>query len=259
MVTAPDIASKARAGQFVLLMVSEVGERIPLTIVDRDEKAGTITLIAQEIGLTTKLLGKLEVGESLYSLVGPLGHATPIKNYGQVILVGGGVGIAEIFPIAKAMKAAGNEVITIIGSRTKELLILENELKEVSTELHIATDDGTAGVKGFTTSILDSQLKPQTSNLVFAVGPIPMMAKVAEVTKKYNVKTIVSLNSLMIDGSGMCGGCRVSIKEEVKFTCVDGPEFDAQQVDWQELANRSKTYTEQEKHICKLTFPNQKN
>jgi ferredoxin--NADP+ reductase len=253
----PHIASKARAGQFVVLMVAECGERIPLTIVGKDEKNRTITLIFQELGLTTKLLGRLNMGDSLYAITGPLGHATEIKNYGKVILVGGGVGIAEIYPLANALKEKGNHLTAILGARTKELIILEAELKAVSDELFIATDDGSYGKKGFTTDILKELLtnnKQQTANcgLVYAVGPIPMMKKVSSVTKEFNLKTVVSLNSLMVDATGMCGGCRVTVGSEVKFTCVDGPEFDAHLIDWDELEKRNRIYEDKEKHICKL-------
>ena len=256
-IKAPLIASKAKPGQFVVLMVSEKGERIPLTVVDTGAGSGNVTLIFQELGLTTKLLGKLKEGDSLYSLVGPLGHATEIQKYGTVVLIGGGVGIAEIYPVAKAMKAAGNNVITIIGARTKELLILEKELKSVSSELHIATDDGSYGTKGFVTDILKKLLnhRPSTDDhrLVYAVGPIPMMKAVANATKNSEMKTIVSLNALMVDGTGMCGCCRVTVGGKVKFSCVDGPEFDGHLVDWEELDKRSRIYTEKEKHICKLS------
>ncbi|MCX5716422.1 MAG: sulfide/dihydroorotate dehydrogenase-like FAD/NAD-binding protein [Candidatus Omnitrophica bacterium] len=258
-ILSPDIARKARPGQFIALMVNEKGERIPLTIVDATQT--TITLIFQEAGLSTRLLGKLNVGDSLYSLVGPLGHATEIKNYGSVILVGGGVGIAEIYPVAKALKKAGNHVTTILGARTKELLILEKKLASVSDELHITTDDGSYGKKGFVTDVLKELLThtPKTlgtygpTALVYAVGPIPMMKRVAMVTKDSNVKTIVSLNAIMIDATGMCGCCRVSVDGKVKFSCIDGPEFDGHLVDWTELEKRTKVYTQQEKHICNLS------
>ncbi|MBL7158149.1 MAG: sulfide/dihydroorotate dehydrogenase-like FAD/NAD-binding protein [Candidatus Omnitrophica bacterium] len=253
-IEAPLIASKARPGQFVVLMVKKEGERIPLTVAASDEKEGRITLIFQELGLTTKLLGKAEEGDSLYSLVGPLGHATEIKKYGSVILIGGGVGIAEVYPVAKAMSAvAGNKVITIIGARTKGLLILEEELRAVSSELHVATDDGSYGTKGFVTDILAYSLKLKAYSLVYAVGPIPMMKAVANATKNSGIKTTVSLNALMVDGTGMCGSCRVTVDGKVKFSCVDGPEFDAHLVDWDELDKRSRIYVEKEKHICKLS------
>ncbi len=249
-VSSGEIAAKAKAGQFIVLMVSEKGERIPLTVVDADKEKGAITLIFQEVGLTTKLLGKLNIGDSLYALVGPLGHATEIKNYGKVILAGGGVGIAEIYPVAKALKAVGNHITAILGARTKEVLILEQELKSASDEIYIMTDDGSYGRKGFTTDILNELLSKENYNLVYAVGPIPMMKKVSEVTSEFNTKTIVSLNALMIDASGMCGGCRVNVAGEVKFSCVDGPEFDASAIDWQELEKRNKIYLDKEKHIC---------
>ncbi len=250
------IVQKARPGQFVSVMVSEIGERIPLTIVDKNEIQGTITLIFQEVGLTTKLLGKLNPGDSLYALVGPLGHATEIKNYGRVILAGGGVGIAEIYPVAKSLKEAGNEIIIILGVRTRELLILEKELKEISDEFYATTDDGSYGKRGFVTDILEELLTiryPLNSiQLIYAVGPIPMMKKVAQVTKTHNIKTIVSLNALMVDATGMCGCCRVTIGGETKFSCVDGPEFEAHLVDWDELEKRNRIYIDKEKHICNL-------
>jgi len=265
------IALKAKPGQFVVLMVKKEGERIPLTVVSSDKKEGRITLIFQELGFTTKLLGKAEEGDSLYSLVGPLGHATEIKKYGRVILIGGGVGIAEIYPVAKAMSAvggsasggrdAGNKVITIIGARTKGLLILEEELRAVSSGLHVATDDGSYGTKGFVTDVLkgilnvpkDERTKGRKDELVYAVGPIPMMRAVSNTTKPFEIKTMVSLNALMVDGTGMCGSCRVTVDGKVKFSCVDGPEFDAHLVDWDELDKRSRIYLEKEKHICKLS------
>ena len=253
-VVAPEIAVKAKAGEFVMVMVSEVGERIPLTVVASDRSKGTITLIFQEMGLTTKLLGRLDSGDSLYALTGPLGHATELKKYGKVILVGGGVGIAEIYPVAKGFKEAGNQVSTILGARNKSLLILEEELKSQSDDFYIVTDDGSSGKKGFTTDILRELLGGGKFDLVYAVGPIPMMAKVSDITKASGVKTIVSLNALMVDATGMCGCCRVSIAGELKFSCVDGPEFDAGLVDWEELARRNQVYFEKEKHICKLNI-----
>jgi ferredoxin--NADP+ reductase len=251
-VFSPDVASKVTPGQFVVLMVSEEGERIPLTVVDADKAAGTITLIFQEMGLTTRLLNRLKPGDSLYALVGPLGHSTQIKDYGRVILVGGGVGIAEILPVAKAFKEAKNHVTTIIGARTKELLILENELKAVSDEFYVTTDDGSYARKGFTTDVLAELLAERKYGLVYSVGPIPMMRKVADVTRPSATKTLVSLNALMIDATGMCGVCRVTVAGEVRFTCVDGPEFDGHLVDWDELTKRNRVYEEKERHICKL-------
>ncbi len=251
-VYSPEIARRALAGQFVALMVSEQGERVPLTIVNKDPARGSITLIFQEAGLTTRLLSRLKTGDSLYALVGPLGHPTEIKKYGKVIMVGGGVGIAEVYPVAKALKEAGNEVISILGSRTKGLLILEPEMKQASSQLYIMTDDGSYGKKGFTTEALIELLKKDKYDLIYCVGPMPMMKMVAAITKDYNVRTIVSLNALMVDATGMCGCCRVSVGGSVKFSCVDGPDFDAHLVDWDELENRNKAYEEQEKHTCKL-------
>lgn len=255
-VRSPLIAAKARPGQFVVLIIDEKGERIPLTAVEANGDSGTITLIFQEVGATTKLLGKLKPGDSLYALTGPLGRATEIKNYGKVILIGGGVGIAEIYPAAKAFKAAGNNVTAIIGARTKKLLILEKELKEACDELHITTDDGSYGRKGFTTDVLkellDYSLKLKAYSLIYAVGPIPMMKLVSSVTKKFDVKTLISLNSLMVDASGMCGCCRVNVGGESKFTCVDGPEFNAHEVNWEEVEKRNGIYSDKEKHIYKL-------
>ncbi|MDP8298255.1 MAG: sulfide/dihydroorotate dehydrogenase-like FAD/NAD-binding protein [Candidatus Orphnella occulta] len=255
-IEAPLIASKVRPGQFIVIMVKEVGERIPLTVVDKNETTGSIVLIVQELGFTTKLLGSMEVGDSIYAIAGPMGHATELKDYGDVILIGGGVGIAELYPLAKGMKEAGNNVTTILGARTKELLILEDELKAVSDKLYLTTDDGTYGKKGYVTDILKELLMPnaenQKPNLIYAVGPIPMMKLVSDITKEYKLKTIVSLNALMVDATGMCGGCRVKIGDEVKFSCVDGPEFDAHLVDWEELVKRTKAYVEKENHICRL-------
>ncbi len=253
---APLIASKVSPGQFIVIMVKEEGERIPLTVVDKNAKTGSIILIVQEVGFTTKLLGSMKTGDSIYAIAGPMGHATELKDYGNIILIGGGVGIAELYPLAKGMKEAGNNVTTILGARTKELLILEDALKAVSDRFYITTDDGTYGQKGFVTDVLKKLLTPKTEhrtpNLVYAVGPIPMMRLVSDITKECNLKTIVSLNALMVDATGMCGGCRVTIGDEVKFSCVDGPEFDAHLVDWDELIKRTKTYTEKENHICNL-------
>ena len=251
-VFSPEIASKVMPGQFVVIMVSEKGERVPLTVVDKDTTRGTIKLIFQEAGFTTKILGTMKTGDSLYALVGPLGHPTQIKKYGKVIMVGGGVGIAEIYPVAKTMKEAGNHVTTILGARGKDLLILENELKNASDEFYVATDDGSYGRKGFTTDILEELLSKGKYDLVYSVGPIPMMERSSMVTKKFNTKTIVSLNAIMVDATGMCGCCRVTVGGKTYFSCVDGPEFDAHLVDWEELTKRSKIYDDKEKHICRL-------
>ena len=240
-VLSPEIALKARPGQFIVLMASEKGERVPLTVVERDASKGTIKLIFQEAGLTTKMLGAMKTGDSLYSLVGPLGHPTEIKKYGKIIIVGGGVGIAEIYPVARAMKEAGNHVTTILGARSKDLLILENELKNASDEFYVATDDGSYGRKGFTTDILEELLSKGEYDLIYSVGPIPMMKRSSMVTKKFNAKTIVSLNAIMVDATGMCGCCRVTVGGKTRFSCVDGPEFDASLVDWEELTKRNSS------------------
>ncbi|MDD5477910.1 MAG: sulfide/dihydroorotate dehydrogenase-like FAD/NAD-binding protein [Candidatus Omnitrophica bacterium] len=253
-ISAPEISRKAGAGQFVVVMPSEKGERIPLTIVKADSFAQTIILIFQEVGLTTKTLGALNAGDTLYALVGPLGHATKIKNYGKVILVGGGVGIAEIYPVATSLKQAGNNITAVIGAKTKELLILEKELRDTADKIYLMTDDGSLGQKGFTTDVLEDLLKKDKYDLVYAVGPIPMMKKVSQISQSFNIKTIVSLNALMVDATGMCGCCRVTVAGKVKFSCVDGPEFEAGQVDWEELEKRNSIYLEKEKHICKLKF-----
>ena len=249
-IAAPHIASQVLPGQFAVLMVSQKGERIPLTVVESDKEC--VTLIFQEAGFTTRLLGQLTPGDSLYALAGPLGVPTEIRNFGKAILVGGGVGIAEIYPVAKVLKGKGNFVVTILGARTKELLILEQELKSVSDKVHVVTDDGSYGEKGFTTTVLERLLNEQKYDLVYAVGPIPMMKNAATVTKKSQVKTVVSLNALMVDATGMCGCCRVTVAGAMKFSCVDGPEFDAHAVDWDELIKRNRVYDAQEKHICAL-------
>lgn len=246
------IAQKARPGQFVVLMVSEEGERFPLTIVDIDKSKGVITLIVQEAGLSTRLLARLNAGDSLYALVGPLGHPTEIKKYGKIIIIGGGVGIAEIYPVTKALKKLDNNITTILGARTKELLILEHELKQVSNEFYVTTDDGSYGKKGFVTDVLKELLRKDKYDLIYAVGPIPMMKNISDTTKNFGIKTIVSLNALMVDATGMCGCCRVSIKGKTKFSCIDGPEFDAHLVDWDELTRRNRLYEDKEKHICRL-------
>jgi len=188
----------------------------------------------------------------MYALAGPLGHATEVKKYGKVILVGGGVGIAEIYPVAKALKEAGNHIITIVGAKTKELLILEDELSKISDEFYITTDDGSYQREGFTTDVLKDFLTKNTCDFVYTVGPVPMMKRISGITREHNVKTVVSLSALMVDATGMCGCCRVSIDNKIKFTCVDGPEFDAHLTDWDELEKRISVYSDKEKHICNL-------
>lgn len=248
---APLIAKKAQPGQFVILRIDEDGERVPLTIANFDREEGSITLIFQEVGASTKLLGTLNEGDSLLDLVGPLGKPTHIENFGTVVCVGGGIGIAPVYPIARGMKAAGNEVISIIGARNKDILIYEEEMTAVSDTLHIATDDGSKGIKGFVTDPLKQMIaEGKKIDLVVAIGPVIMMRNVAEVTRPYQIPTVVSLNPIMVDGTGMCGGCRVSVGEENKFACVDGPEFDAHKVDFAGLVARQRMYIPKEKQYA---------
>ncbi len=247
-VHAPQIAKRAQPGQFVILMACENGERIPLTIADFDRNKGTIRMLFEVVGKTTSVLSRLKEGGELFSLVGPLGIPSEIKNYGTVIVVGGGIGNAPIYPIARELKRVGNRVITIIGSRTKEILIMEDELKSASHELHIATNDGSYGRKGFVTDILSDILRNEEGvKKVWAIGPAVMMRAVCDVTKPYGLETIVSLNAIMLDGTGMCGTCRISVSGEMKFACVDGPEFGGHCVDWAEFINRLVRYKPQEK------------
>lgn len=257
-IDAPKIAAKRKAGQFIILRVLPDGERIPLTIADSNTEDGTITIIAQGIGKTTKHLNTLEAGDYIQDLVGPLGKASHIENFGTAVSIGGGVGTAIAFPTAKALKEAGNEVISIIGGRSKEFVILENEMREVCDEVYPTTDDGSYGFHGFVTDklkeIIDSGKKV---DFVLAIGPIPMMKAIAELTRPYNIKTVVSLNPIMIDGTGMCGGCRAIVDGKPVFVCVDGPEFDAHQVDFGVLTQRNRMYNPQEKtslenHNCNM-------
>jgi len=247
-IEASAIAKKSQPGQFVILMVTETGERIPLTIVDKNLAKGTITLIVQEIGYSTKLLGSLNVGDSLYSLVGPLGHPTPSKNCGKVLVIGGGVGIAEVLPIVKSFKTSGCLIYSILGARTKELLILKDEIGECSDKLFVSTDDGTLGEKGFVSDILKRVLEQEDDfGLAYCVGPLPMMKVVSEITRTHKVKTTVCLNAIMLDGTGMCGGCRLIENGKGKFCCVDGPDFDGHLVDFNDLMSRQKRFVEEEK------------
>jgi ferredoxin--NADP+ reductase len=252
-IEAPEVAAKARAGQFIILRIDEEGERIPLTIADFDRSRGTITTIFQEVGYTTRRLGTMEAGDALADFVGPLGQPSEIENYGRVVCVGGGVGVAPVYPIARALKEAGNEVISIIGARTKELLIWEEKMRAVSSELLVATDDGSYGHHGFVTDLL-KQVLEERGNVarVWGIGPVVMMRAVAETTRPFGVPTIVSMNPIMVDGTGMCGACRVSVGGETKFACVDGPEFDGHQVDWQLALRRMNMYREEEERIIKF-------
>ncbi len=249
---AEHIAKKAAAGQFVVVIPDKKGERIPLTLAGWDKVEGTITIIFQEVGFTTKKLGKLGVGDKIFSLLGPLGNPTDVKKIGTVVCVGGGVGIAEVLPISNAFKAAGNEVIGIIGSRSKELIILKDEMSEICDQLYIATDDGSLGDKGFVTEILGRLFEAKKHvDLVYAIGPVPMMKAIVEVTRAAKVKTIVNLNPIMVDATGMCGACRCKVGEKTVFGCVDGPEFDGHLVDFEELTIRLNTFKQQELRIDK--------
>lgn len=251
-VKAPLISKKALPGQFVVLRIHEKGERIPLTIADRDLNEESITIVFQEVGKTTKLLGKLNVGDYILDLVGPLGNPSEIHNYRVIVGVGGGVGIAALYPILKALKEKGNYVISIIGGRSKEYVIFKEEIKKISDELYITTDDGSLGRKGLVTDVLKELLESKSINRIWAVGPTIMMKVVSDLTKEYKIPTIVSLNPIMVDGTGMCGGCRVTVGGMIKFTCVDGPEFDGHLVDFDELLLRLKTYKEEELLSLKL-------
>jgi ferredoxin--NADP+ reductase len=247
-IEAPKIAKKRKAGNFVVVRANEYAERIPLTIVDSDVERGSITLIVQGVGKSTRLLNSLHAGDELADVIGPLGHATPIDSFGSVACVGGGVGTAEVLPIARAAKAAGNEVVSIIGARTKNLLILEDEMREASDELYIVTDDGSYERQGLVIDPLGELIfEGRTFDVIYAIGPMPMMRAVADLTEPYNIKTLVSLNPIMIDGTGMCGGCRVVVDGKTRFACVDGPEFDAHQVDFDTLIRRNRAYAAEEK------------
>ena len=254
----PFIAKKAEPGQFVVLRIDEYGERVPLTIADFDREKGTIDIIFMAIGASTTLLSQMQEGESILDLVGPLGKKTDIRpDMGTVVCIGGGIGVAPIYPIARGMKEAGNHVISIMGAKNKDILILHEEMKAVSDEVLVSTDDGSYGIKGFVTTALQELIdRGEKIDEVVAIGPVIMMKTVAEATRSYGIKTIVSLNPIMVDGTGMCGGCRVQVGDEIKFACVDGPEFDAHKVDFVNLMERQKMYRPQEAkekdHICRL-------
>lgn len=260
VISAPRIAKKALPGQFIIIRIDERGERIPLTIQDSDSETGTISIVFQVAGKTTTYLSELDEGDMLLDIVGPLGNPTELpEGKSKVVCVGGGVGTACMYPQVKELAKRGSEVIAIVGARTKELVILEDDLRKYATKLIVCTDDGSYGRKGFVSDalkeILDSGEKP---DLVIAIGPLVMMRAIADLTKPYGVHTIVSLNPIMVDGTGMCGGCRVTVGGEVKFTCVDGPEFDAHKVDFNELLMRQRYYLEEEKlskekYTCRLS------
>ena len=258
-VDAPFIAKKAQAGQFIILRIDEHGERIPLTIADYDREAGAVTIIFQKVGKTTYALDELNEGDGILDFVGPLGVPTELGGYRKAAVIGGGAGCAIAYPQAKALHAMGADVIMIAGFRNKDLIILEEEMKAVSSRLIMMTDDGSNGNKGFVTNALQSEIDAGAGyDLVIAIGPLPMMRAVAEVTRPYGIKTIISMNSIMIDGTGMCGGCRLTVGGKTKFACVDGPDFDAHEVDFEEAIERSKMYRKQEQaalegHVCRLT------
>lgn len=248
VIEAPRIARKQKPGQFVIVRIHEQGERIPLTIESSDPVAGTINIVVQSVGKTTHLLHRLKAGDSLADVVGPLGKPSEIKKFGTVVVVGGGVGTAMAYPTAAALKHAGNEVISIVGARNKELVILEREMRAVSDTLLVTTDDGTYGQKGFVTDWLRELIERGTEiDLVLAVGPVVMMRAVAELTRAKQIRTMVSLNPIMIDGTGMCGGCRVLVNGKSQFACVDGPEFEAHQVNFDVLVQRNAMYREAER------------
>ena len=246
-ISAPNIARKAKPGQFVILKANETGERIPLTMADTNAKKGTLTVIYQVVGKSTALFKTLQVGDHYQDVIGPLGKPTHLEKLGNVVCVGGGTGVAVIHPITRGLKEMGNHVIAIIGARTKDLLILEDKMTAASHELHVCTDDGSYGHHGFVTDVLKEVLEKEDVKLVVGIGPVPMMKFVSKMTAEYNVKTLVSLNSIMVDGTGMCGCCRVSVGGKTQFACVDGPEFDGHQVDFDELAQRLDAYKEHER------------
>ena len=248
LIGAPRIARKHQAGQFVILRLDEHGERIPLTIESADSEQGTISLVVQSVGKTTHQLNALEEGDAILDVVGPLGKPSVIQNFGTVVIVGGGVGTALAYPTTVALKRAGNRILTILGGRNRDLVILEDEMRKTSDVLHVTTDDGSYGEKGLVTDKLRELLASEEKiAMVLAVGPVPMMKAVADLTHEKGIHTVVSLNPIMIDGTGMCGGCRVLVGGKSQFACVDGPEFDAHDVNFDVLMQRNRTYREQEK------------
>ncbi len=253
-IEAPLIANKAKAGQFIIFRIDEFGERVPLTIADFDRKNGTISIIFQVVGKSTKMLASLNEGDYISDVVGPLGAPTEFGEVKRVAVIGGGVGCAIAYPQAKTLFNMGVKVDVIAGFRNRDIVILEDEFKAVCDNLTITTDDGSYGVKGFVTNALKEKIEAGANyDLVIAIGPIPMMKFVSEVTRPFGIKTIVSLNPIMIDGTGMCGGCRVRVGGEIKFACVDGPDFDGHLVDFDELMKRNRFYKTQEEHACRLT------
>lgn len=257
-IDAPRIAKKAQAGQFIVLRVDEKGERIPLTIANFDRRQGTVNIVFQVIGASTMELAALNAGDSIVDFVGPLGRPSEIKKFdGTVVVVGGGIGVAPTFPIARAMHEAGNKVIAIMGAKSKDILIMEKEMSEVVDEILVTTDDGSRGIKGFVTYAVDELVKRgEKIAQITAIGPVIMMKSVADATKPLNIPTVVSLNPIMVDGTGMCGGCRVTVGDETKFACVDGPEFDGHLVDFKGLMSRQRMYrdleTVEKDHVCNI-------
>ena len=255
-IEAPRIAKKAQAGQFIIFRIDEFGERVPLTVADTNDEAGTVSVIFQAVGKATRLLAEMNVGDSLLDFVGPLGQASELDGYARACVVGGGVGSAIAYPSAKALHGNGAKVDVIAGFRNKDIVILENEFQAVSDNTYIMTDDGSYGEQGFVTTKLEEQLKAgRAYDVVVAIGPVGMMNAVTDLTKEWGVKTLVSLNPIMVDGTGMCGGCRVSVGGETKFACVDGPEFDGHEVDFEDLYRRNKAYRDHEQeldHECRV-------
>ena len=256
-IEAPRVAKKAKAGQFIVLRVDEEGERIPLTIADFNRETGAVLIVFQVIGASTMKLAALEAGDSIVDFVGPLGQPSEIEKFGTVVVVGGGIGVAPTYPIARAMKEAGNKVIAIMGAKTKDILIMEDEMKAVTDEVVVTTDDGSYGMKGFVTNAVQALVdRGEKIDQITAIGPVIMMKSVADATRDLGIRTIVSLNPIMVDGTGMCGGCRVQVGDETKFACVDGPEFDGHLVDFKGLMSRQRMYRDlesQEKdHVCNI-------
>jgi len=248
VVEAPEVAKKARAGQFIILRLNEYGERFPITIADSDSEQGTLTLFVQARGKSSVEMSRMRTGDFILDLVGPLGLATEIEEFGTVVLVGGGFGIAAIHPIARELTLAGNKTISILGARSRDFLLMLDEMQRVSTEVRVATDDGSLGIKGLVTDVLNDMVKKgEPIDRVIAIGPLVMMKAVSDLTRPLKIKTKVSLNPIMVDGTGMCGACRVTVAGEMKFACVDGPEFDGHQVDFDSLNNRLETFRSEEK------------
>ncbi len=254
VIEAPLVAKHARPGQFVILRVDAEGERIPFTICDYDELQGTVTLLVQEVGYSTAKLSKIPEGGYISDFVGPLGKPTDLSEYKNIVLVGGGIGSAVIYPQAKLLNKIGKSADVIVGARTKELVMYEDEFRLAAKNLYIATDDGSYGKKGFVTDLLKDGLEKGLYDCVMAVGPMPMMRAVCRLTESYGVKTVVSMNPIMVDGTGMCGGCRLTVNGKTKYACVDGPEFDGHEVDWEEAMSRLNAYKTQEReHYCRIT------